>query len=147
LNPALQRNLYAFMMTWVGSPVILFGDEVGMTNSTPLNCGSFPWDGARQNRDLLKEIQKLIQIRKDNPALTSTTFYSLYANDINQIYAYDRGGVIVIINNSDKESFVELPSWSGVYSDVITGEKKTAYDQRLRLTIGPQTYQILRREF
>ncbi|MBN2621198.1 alpha amylase C-terminal domain-containing protein [candidate division WOR-3 bacterium] len=146
-NPALQRNLYAFMMTWVGSPVIMFGDEVGMTSSAPLNCGCFPWDGAQQNRSLLEEIKKLVQIRKANPALASTTFYSLYANDINQIYAYDRGGIIVIINNSDKESFVELPSWSGVYADVITGEKKTAYDQRLRLTIGPQTYQILKREF
>lgn len=147
MNPALQRNLYAFMMTWVGSPVILFGDEVGMTDSAPLNCGSFPWDGARQNRNLLEEIKKLIRIRKDNPSLGGTTFYSLYANDINQIYAYDRGGIIVIINNSDKESFVELPAWSGVYDDVITGEKKTAYDQQLRLTIGPQTYQILKREF
>jgi len=68
-------------------------------------------------------------------------------NDINRIYAYDRGGIIVIINNSDKESYIELPAWSGVYDDVITGEKKTAYNQVLRLTIGPQTYHILKREF
>jgi glycosidase len=146
-NPALQKNLFAFLLTWVGSPVILYGDEVGVTTSSPLNCGSFPWDVSKQDRILLQEIKRLIQIRKDNPTLGSTTYYSLYANDINKIYAYDRGGIIVIINNSDKEAYIELPAWSGVYDDVTTGEKKTAYNQVLRLTIGPQTYQILKREF
>jgi len=147
INPALQRNLFAFMLTWVGSPVILFGDEIGMTASSPLNCGSFPWDASQQDRSMLEEIKKLIKIRKDHPTFSSTTYYSLYANDMNKIYAYDRGGIIVILNNSDKESYIELPAWSGVYNDVITGEKMTAYNQVLRLTIGPQTYQILRREF
>lgn len=146
-NPALQKNLFAFMLTWVGSPVILYGDEVGMTASSPLNCGSFPWDVSRQDRNLLKEIKQLIQIRKDHPTFSSTTYYSLYANDMNKILAFDRGGIIVIINNSDKESYIELPAWSGVYDDVVTGVKMTAYNQLLRLTVKPETYQILRREF
>ncbi|MBN2620542.1 hypothetical protein JXB22_05560 [candidate division WOR-3 bacterium] len=146
-NPALQANLYVFMLTMPGSPTILFGDEVGMTRSIWLNCGSFPWNESDQNRTLLETIRRLIKIRKEHPEFSSTAFYSLYADDIHQVYAYDRGGIIVIINSSDKETFIELPAWSGVYGDVITGEKKTAYNQRLRLTIGPQTYQILKREF
>ncbi|GAH28543.1 unnamed protein product, partial [marine sediment metagenome] len=40
----------------------------------------------------------------------------------------------------------ELPAWDGLYLDLITGEKLTAYTQKLRLSISPKSYRILRRE-
>jgi len=43
-NPDIIRNLYAFLLTYPGAPVIMYGDEIGMTQSTPLNLGSFPWN-------------------------------------------------------------------------------------------------------
>ncbi|MBA7483076.1 Neopullulanase 2 [subsurface metagenome] len=140
------KNLYAFIFTCVGSPTILYGDEIGLSDYASLNQGSFIWNIDNQNRDLLKEIKQLIEIRNTNPQILSNVFFSLYANDITKVYAYDRGGLIVVLNSGDKQSFVELPAWDGLYLDLITGEKLTAYTQKLRLSISPKSYRILRRE-
>lgn len=140
------KNIYAFIFTFVGSPVILYGDEIGFSDCTPLNLGSLPWYSKDLNRDLLEEIKKLIKIRKTNPQISSNNFFTLYINDITQVYAYDRGGLIVVLNSGDRQSFVELPAWDGVYFDLITSEKLTAYSQKLKLSINPKSYRILKRE-
>ncbi|MCK4755844.1 hypothetical protein KAS56_02805 [candidate division WOR-3 bacterium] len=145
-EPSIRKNLYAFIFTCIGSPVILYGDEIGLSDYKPLNLGSFIWNKNNQNRDLLKEIRQLIEIRKTCTQISSNTFFSLYMNDITKVYAYDRGGLIIVLNSGDKQSFVELPAWDGLYLDIISGEKLTAYSQKLRLSINPKSYRILRRE-
>jgi cyclomaltodextrinase len=143
----LIKNLYAFVFTCVGSPVILYGDEIGLYDYALLNPGSFNWNTKTQDRNLLNEIKKLIKIRKGNPQILSNNFYTLYINDITKVYAYDRGGLIVIINSGDRPSFVELPAWDGAYTDLILGEKVTAYSQKLKLSVNSKSYRILKREF
>jgi len=145
-KPNIIPNIYAFLFTCIGSPVILYGDEIGMSDCAALNLGSFKWDAEKQDRSLLERIKRLIEIRKANPQITSTNFYTLYVNDITKVYAYDRGGLIVVLNNGDKQSFVELPAWDGLYLDLISGEKATAYSQKLKLSVQPWSYRILKRE-
>ncbi len=139
-------NIYAFLFTCVGSPVILYGDEIGMTDCCAFNLGSFKWSHESQNRNLFNRIKRLIEIRKANPQITGANFYTLYVNDITKVYAYDRGGLIVVLNSGDKQAFVELPAWDGLYLDLISGEKITAYSQKLKLSIQPISYRILKRE-
>ena len=45
-EPGMLRNLYAFLFTYVGSPLIMYGDEVGISQGVPLYPGSFPWHEA-----------------------------------------------------------------------------------------------------
>lgn len=142
----IMKNLYAFIFTCAGSPVIMYGEEIAYPYSTPLNLGSFPWDIAQQNRAFLNEIKKLNEIRKNNDEIAGSKFFTLYVNDITKIYAYDRGGLIVVLNSGDKQSFVSLPAWDGTYTDLISGEKLTAFSQSLKLSITPKSYRILKRE-
>jgi len=142
----IMKNLYAFVFTCVGSPVIMYGEEIAYPYCVPLNLGSFPWNAAKQNRALLKEIKKLIEVRKNNPVITGSKYFTLYVNDITKIYAYDRGGLIVVLNSGDKQSFVSLPAWDATYTDLISGEKFTAFSQSLKLSINPKSYRILKRE-
>ncbi len=142
----VMKNLYAFIFTCVGSPVIMYGEEIASTYYAPLNLGSFPWSAAKQNRTLLREIKKLVEIHKTNPEIAGSKFFTLYVNDITKIYAYDRGGLIVVLNSGDKQSFVSLPAWDGSYTDLISGEKYTAFSQNLRLSITPKSYRILKRD-
>jgi cyclomaltodextrinase len=142
----LINNVYAFLFTCPGSPSVLYGDEVGMSDCAPLNPGSFPWSGAEQNRPLFQEIHKLIEIRKTNPQIASHHFYTLYVNDITSVYAYDRGGLITILNCGDLQSFVELPAWDGTYIDLVSGNRLTAASQVLKLSIEPKSYRIFKRE-
>ncbi len=140
------KNLYAFIFTCVGSPVILYGDEIGMSDCAPCNPGSFTWNSEEQNRDLFELVKKLTAIRKRNPQVSSNNFFTLYVNDITKVYAYDRGGLIVVLNSGDKQSFVELPAWDGIYRDLITDETLTAYSQKLKFSINPKHFRILKRE-
>lgn len=145
-TPDQLRLLYAFLFTTVGSPALLYGEEVGLAECTPLNPASFPWESSAQNRSLLQDIRALIQIRKANPQIRSNRFYTLYVNDITGVYAYDRGGIVVVLNTGDRDAFVELPAWDGVYLDLVTGEHKTAFSQKLKLSVSAKTYSILKRE-
>jgi len=139
--------VYAFVFTFCGSPVITFGDEVGMFEGKLFNMGSFPWTIAKQNRILLEEIKKLINIHKTNPPLMKKYFFTLYVNDINRVYAYDRGGIITVINSGDTPSFVALSAWNGNYTDLVTGDKHIVVNQQLKLSIPAKSYRIFRREF
>lgn len=139
--------VYAFVFTFCGSPVLTYGDEVGMKDGTFLNMGSFPWEYVKQNRSLLEEIKKLINIHKDNPILSSKYYYTLYVNDINRVYAYDRGGIITIINSGDNQSYTVLPVWNGTYRDLTTGEKMIITTQQLRLSLPAKSFRIVKREF
>ena len=143
----LVRLMFAFIFTSVGSPVILFGDEIGYRNSVFLNPGSFPWEQDKEDRSLYADIRRLIGIRHDHPELRSNNFYSLYVNDINHVYAYDRGGIIVILNCDTSPSYTELPAWNGPYLDLINGEKLYASLQKLRVTVEAHSFRILKREF
>jgi glycosidase len=138
--------IYAFIFTVCGSPVITYGDEIGMTEGKLFNMGSFPWEIEKQNRNLLEEIEKLIHIRKTNPIINNKYFYTLYVNDINRVYAYDRGGLITIINSGDNPTFTVLSVWNGTYTDLTTGEKIIITTQQLRLSIPARSFRIIRRE-
>jgi len=142
---ALLKNLYAFLLTYVGSPVIMYGDEVGMSQAEPLNLGSFPWNEDGQNRTLLEEIKRLTRIHNTYSQITSPTVYTLYVNDITRVYAFDRGGFITVLNNGPNGSFVELPAWDGKYVDIISGDTLVAYSQALRLSVEPRSYRLLKR--
>ncbi len=140
-------GVYAFVFTFCGSPVLTYGDEVGMKDGKFLNMGSFPWEYEKQNRSLLEEIKKLINIHRNNPILSSKYYYTLYVNDINRVYAFDRGGIITIINSGDNQSYTVLPVWNGTYQDLTTGEKMIITTQQLRLSLPAKSFRIVKREF
>ncbi len=142
----ILTNVYAFLFTCIGSPVILYGDEIGISDSTPRHPGQFRWDEQEQNRELLNVIKQLIGIRKTHPQIAGSAFFTLYVNDITKVYAYDRGGLIVVLNSGNKRSFVELPAWDGNYLDLMSGDILTAFSQRLKFSIDAKSYRLLRRE-
>jgi len=143
---SLCKVMYAFAFTFCGSPMVFYGDEIGMTDCTPLNWGSFSWNTDQQDVELLNAIRSLIRIRKENPQLKDRYFYTLYVDDVKKVYAYDRGGIIVVLNSGPSQSFVELPAWDGTYRDLMNGLKYTAFDQKLKLSVDPLSFRILKRE-
>jgi cyclomaltodextrinase len=142
----LLELMFAFIFTYCGSPLLLFGDEIGMHECTLLNWGSFPWNSSQQDRALLNKIRALIRIRRDNRELMGQHFYTLYVDDVKNVYAYDRGGIITVLNCNPAQVFVELPAWDGSYVDLMSRERYTAYSQTLKLSVEAISYRILKRE-
>lgn len=131
---ALQKLFAIMQMTYVGAPMIYYGDEVGMWGANDPDCRKpMLWpdityadevynpDGSRRepdkvviNQDLFNHYKKLIGIRKKYVALQKGAFESLIKDDVNDIYLFERKHegqrVWVFINNSKDEVELDLPN-------------------------------------
>ncbi|MFH8250064.1 glycogen debranching protein GlgX [Microbacterium sp. B2969] len=79
-----MRNLLGTLLLSAGIPMITAGDEFGRTQRGNNNayCHDSPltwlsWDHAPWQRDLFEHVQRLLTLRRDNPALRPTWFARL----------------------------------------------------------------------
>ncbi len=129
----LQKLFAILQMTYVGAPMIYYGDEVGMWGGNdPDDRKPMVWedleyadevtnpDGSRRtpdvvavNHDLLDHYRSLIAIRRAHSALNLGDYRTLIADDERDVFAFERthgdDRVIVVINNSEGPVTVDLP--------------------------------------
>jgi cyclomaltodextrinase / maltogenic alpha-amylase / neopullulanase len=132
----LQKLFIVLQMTYVGAPMVYYGDEVGMWGGNdPDDRKPMIWadivyekertlpkqnlrpepeaDTVAQNTDLHAFYKKLIAIRNGAPALQRGSYKTLLADNGNAVFAYERRlgdeVVWVILNNSNAEQIVRLP--------------------------------------
>lgn len=144
----IQKLMALFQMTYVGAPMIYYGDEVGMWGANDPCCRKpMVWDdlayapevclpdGSQRetpdsvavNADLLQIYRKLIHLRHHHPALSLGDFQTLLADDERQIYvflrSYEDQRLIVALNNQrqSQQLRLELPAVETVI-DVLNGE-------------------------
>lgn len=106
------REGVLFQMTWVGSPTIYYGDEVGLTGWTdPDNRRTYPW--GREDKNLLAFHQALIALRKENPALRGGSLKQLFGEY--GVIGYGRftmeNKCAILFNNTEEEKTVTIPVW------------------------------------
>ena len=113
------KLMAAMQFTFEGAPCIYYGDEVGIEGGKDPDCRRcYPWNKpALQNRDLFAYYQKLIAIRKANPALRVGTFRPFLVDNERELYAYERrtdgNRCIVALNRSELEHTIPLPAQIG----------------------------------
>ncbi len=100
-----------FLMTYIGVPMIYYGDEVGMKGGNdPLCRGTMIWDPTKWNRRIFDTCKKLIRIRREHPALRRGSFKTLYSSK--RVYAYQREHgrdlLIVIINTGSSDASLKI---------------------------------------
>lgn len=96
---------FLYQMTYVGAPVIYYGDEIGMRGETDPMCrGAMVWDKGYWNIPLWEYVAKLIRIRHHTPALRSAEYHRVLTDDAKGLYVYRRGqgdeAAYVVINNA-----------------------------------------------
>lgn len=104
----------AFQMTYIGSPAIYYGDEIGMEGENDPGCRSaMVWDTSQQNQELLAYYKMLIQLRKQEPCLTLGDYHSVLVDDDRNLFGfirtYQEDTVYVVFNNSPRKACIELP--------------------------------------
>ncbi len=131
----------AFQMTFIGMPIVYYGDEIGMTSEDGMEEGRAPmiWDREFQDRGLFDYVKGLIHLRKRYAALKIGDFRTLSAAD--GIYSYLRQlgeqNIIVVLNNSTQggEFSLSIPDEGGagkVYTELLSQE--TAQNREGALT-------------
>ena len=101
LRERQQRNFLATLFVSQGVPMLLAGDEVGHTAQGNNNCYSqdnfiswINWELAPWQRRLLDFLRRLIEIRREQPALSRRQFFknAVHGGDVDEIYWLDSSG-------------------------------------------------------
>jgi glycosidase len=162
-----QKLFAVLQMTYVGAPMIYYGDEVGMWGANDPDCRKpMVWDdlvyedevtlpdGSKKdqpdkvevNRDLLEHYRKLIALRRDLSSLRRGSFETVLIDDENQLYGFRRKlkdeEVIVILNNSNQKQEAALEV-AGNWLDRWNGGQLAATAGRLSVPLAPRGASIL----
>lgn len=118
-----MRLIAAFQMTYLGAPMIYYGDEVGMFGADDPSCRKpMLWDDLPPNDDpderiepgMFDHYRRMIAIRNTFPALQLGRFNTLVKKGEPRVYAFTRclddETVAVVINNGVKPYVLHVPS-------------------------------------
>lgn len=164
----LQKLFAIMQMTYVGAPMIYYGDEVGMWGANDPDCRKpMIWsdinyenevynpDGSKRspdkvmvNQSLFDHYQKLISIRKQYPALQLGEFTPQIVDDENDIFMFERAyqgqRIWVMINNSDIEADIGLPNPGKIgLVDVFNNTKYPAINPKHDIIVPKKSGAIL----
>ena len=165
-----QQLLVLFQMTYIGAPMIYYGDEAGMWGANdPCDRKPMVWpemeyepeamlpdgrprplaDEVAFDYDLFDFYRRLIAIRQASPALRRGDYRTLLADDDRRLFAFarqtDDDAAVVALNAGDLMEVVELDVPAGTWTDALNGEQYVAANGRLSLTVPPLWGVILRR--
>lgn len=146
----ILKLISIFQMTYIGAPMLYYGDEVGMWGATDPYCRKpMLWDEywydnevnnsyinrgeiyeQKPDKDLFEWYKKIIRIRKEHKSLIYGRIKPVYYNNEKDIIVYERydknESIIVVINNSFNDySEIEFPVYNvgNIYLDLLSGKK------------------------
>jgi glycosidase len=101
------------LFTYPGAPTVYYGTEIGLDGGLPDRWArkTFPWDDAsRWNHDLRSLFQRLIALRKAQPALRTGSYQALVATPASYAFERRQGDetVIVAVNTSERADRMAL---------------------------------------
>lgn len=116
---ALMEFAASIVFTLPGTPLIYFGDEIGMRGRDHRQARApMEWDESRWNQRILRTYKRLIALRKQYPALATGSLKWLWAENCSQTFAYVRqdaqNQLLILANGDDVDHRIDVLgiSWS-----------------------------------
>lgn len=135
-----------FQMTSAGIPMIFYGDEVGITGGDEPDCRR-TINFKSIDESLLNFYKKMIKIRKENKAIRSGEFKTVYVSE--NVYAYSRytedQEIICIFNNGEEQERVFLNVDGCEYQNLMDNQKYQAKDGVLTFKTNPGEKYVLKK--
>jgi len=119
-----------FQFTYPGSPVILYGDEIGMKGGPYPDCRrAMYWNSGSRDDEVLGLYKKLLKVRADSEAVRVGWLKFLAVDDQFDLIAFqrwtERETVVVIIKRTGDPQVIDVPVPDGIYRDAISWEVYT----------------------
>jgi glycosidase len=114
-NKEKLKLLFLFQLSFIGTPCIYYGDEIGLTGENDPGCRKcMIWEEDKQDRELFTIVKKLISLRNKHTAFGSEgEFTFLETNNAKNYVIYSKQSVdetiIITINNSSDHIDVTIP--------------------------------------
>ncbi len=90
-DTARMKLAALFQMTYLGAPMIYYGDEIGMEGGRDPDCRrTMVWDERFQGKDLLRAYRDAIGLRNSYPVFRHGDFETVLVSDSTGIYVFAR---------------------------------------------------------
>jgi len=138
-----------FLMTTVGTPLIYYGDEIGLCGETDPDCRrTMEWDELQWDHRIYDLCRQLIALRRSHVALRYGRFESLLA--FNKTFAYRRvyesDEIIIVLNPGSAVIDLAIPTNSKIKTwHSLFDQRTLATTKNLLLldTVPPTSFNIL----
>jgi cyclomaltodextrinase len=150
-DKAKMKLAFAFQLTFLGTPCIYYGDEIGMTGGHDPDCRKcMVWEEAEQDKELHGFFRQMIALRHRYQTLRSGSFRFLYAEEQAAWLAYERFDehehFVIVMNAAKKQANLSIDLPSGVWCDERTKERFTVDGKQTNLKLSGFGFNILRKE-
>lgn len=140
-----------FLFTYIGTPCIFYGDEIGLTGYNDPDCRKgMQWDTHLQDHELYDFYKIMIVLRKKHDALRHGRFSFLKAEQGNPCIIYERINdnyhFTVWMNNTDQKITLSHPMLTTDWRDALSEELVKSEPNALNITLDPFGYRILYRK-
>lgn len=141
---AKYKAAQLLLMTYLGSPVIYYGDETGLTTQGEITSpdgsvtadsrfGSMNWDKAAWNMEITNLYRALCELRNTHSALRDGTFEMLDTDDLQMVFAFarydDASKVIVLTSQNPNDCMYQVNARrigaknGEIFTNWLTGEQ------------------------
>ncbi|RDW15608.1 glycoside hydrolase family 13 protein [Oceanobacillus chungangensis] len=157
-NKDRVKLLYLFQLSFIGTPCIYYGDEIGMAGGNDPGCRAcMEWEVQNQDQDLFQYVKLLIELRKSDSLFGNGGSFRFLHIDNRQnsiVYEkYDKGRrLIFAVNNSEetikipieklvKAKLGEIEEW--IFQEHLSIKKKsTLVKPTSTINIQPLSFRI-----
>ncbi|NCU32007.1 MAG: hypothetical protein EOM23_03505, partial [Candidatus Moranbacteria bacterium] len=152
------KNALCLQFTLPGSPLIYYGEEIGLISGNDPYCRQpMPWQEIGERSEELEFFKKFTSMYKSNDAVNGGEFETLESNN-KEIITFSRftdkldDYTAVILNNSEREQEFSLISREsrlmnhGLLKDVFSDNTIKSNNSILRGKIAPYSFGIYKPE-
>lgn len=116
---------FLFHLSFIGTPCIYYGDEIGMTGGADPDCRKcMIWDEGEQDRELFHFVQKLLALRKKIPAFQNEgdfSFLDLHPDILSYTRKNEKELLLFMINWTEQPVEIKLPDSFKAMQDIWNG--------------------------
>ncbi|MFG6116201.1 alpha-glycosidase [Halobacillus sp. MO56] len=145
---ARVKLLYLFQLSFIGTPCIYYGDEIGMSGGQDPGCREcMIWEEEEQDHDLFSFVQQLLKYRGAIPAFGNDgSFRFLETNNDTGVIVYEKfneeNRLIFVVNNGDQKQSFTVDALADKQATALFTEESINFNHEAKVTLPAFGFQI-----